>query len=85
MRQATEAAVRPDEQQVSAPWRGQLADLILRGRDARFAVAQDARGSDPSRVTTWNPVNVGLRASGRKALLGVYNTVREDTFWLDKA
>ena len=41
----------------------------LRGRDARFAVAQDPRGSDPSLATTRNPVNVGLRASGRKALL----------------
>jgi hypothetical protein len=35
----------------------------------RFAVAQDARGSDPSLATTRNTVNVGLRASGRKALL----------------
>jgi len=41
----------------------------LRGRDARFAVAQDARGGDPSLATTWNPVNFRLRASGRKALL----------------
>src|SRR5271170_8063027 len=41
----------------------------LRGRDARFAVAQDPRGSDPNLATTRNPVNVGLRASGRKALL----------------
>src|SRR5580704_4102172 len=32
----------------------------LRGRDARFAVAQDARGSDPSLATTRNPMDVGL-------------------------
>jgi hypothetical protein len=41
----------------------------LGGRATRFAVAQDARGSDPSLAMTRNPVNVGLRASGRKALL----------------
>ena len=45
----------------------------LRGRGARFAVAQDARVSDPSLslslATTRNPANVSLRASGRKALL----------------
>ena len=83
-----QAAVRPDEDRaarLSASARSTGSFNRLRGRDARFAVAQDARGGDPSLATTRNPVNFGLRASGRKALLGVYNTVREDTFWLDKA
>ena len=53
----------------------------LGGRATRFAVAQDARGSDPSCATTWNPVNVGLT----QGAFGVYDMVREDTFWLDKA
>jgi hypothetical protein len=34
-----------------------------------FAVAQYARGSDAGLATTRNPGNVGLRASGRNALL----------------
>jgi hypothetical protein len=79
--------VRPDEDgaaRLSALARSTGGFNRLRGWDARFAVAQDARGGDPSLVTTRNPVNFGLRASGRRALLGVYAMGREDAFWLDK-
>jgi len=72
MRQAAEAAVRPDEDRaarLSASARSTGGFNRLRARDARFAVAQDARGSDPSLATTRNPVNVGSKASGRKAPL----------------
>jgi len=54
MRQAAEAAVRPDEQHVSAPWRGQLADLTacadgmrdlpLRKMPAEVILAAQRRG-----------------------------------------
>jgi hypothetical protein len=72
MRQAAEAAVRPDEDRaapLSASVRSTGGLNRLCGRDARSAVAQDARGGDPSLATTRNPVNFGLRASGRRALL----------------
>ena len=63
MRQAATAEVLPDEGRTA-----RLGALVrstdgfnrLRGRDARFAVAQDARGSDPSLATTRNPMDVGL-------------------------
>jgi hypothetical protein len=72
MRQAATAEVLPDEGRTA-----RLGALVrstdgfnrLRGRGARFAVAQDPRGSDLSLATTGNPANVSLRASGRKALL----------------
>jgi hypothetical protein len=78
--------VRPDEDRaarLSASARSTGGFNRLSGRDARFAVAQDARGSDPSLATTWNPVNVGLRpqAAGR---FGLYDMIREATFWLEK-
>ena len=56
----------------------------MRGRDARFAVAQDARGSDPRLATTRNPVD-GLKALRPQGAFGVYDMVREETFRRDKA
>src|SRR5580704_9201345 len=66
-RRRQRCALMRTEQHVCASARSTGGFNRLRGRDARFAVAQDARGSDSSLATTWNPVDVGLRASGRKA------------------
>ena len=55
--------MRPDEDRaarLSASARSTGGFNRLRERDARFAVAQDARGSDPSLATTRNPMDVGL-------------------------
>ena len=85
MRQAATAEVLPDEgrtARLGASVRSTGGFTRLRGRGARFAVAQDARGSDPSLATTRNPANVSLRPQGA---FGVYDMVREDTFWLGKA
>ena len=78
--------MRPDEDRavrLSASARSTGGFNRLSGSNARFAVAQDDRGSDPSLATTQNPVNVGLRPQAARRF-GVYDMVREDTFWLDK-
>src|SRR6266851_142524 len=49
----------------------------LRGRSARFAVAQDARGSDPSLATTRNPRNVGFKGLRPQGAFGAYDMVRK--------
>ena len=49
----------------------------MRGRCVRFAVAQDARGSDPSLATTRNPRNVSFKGLRPRGAFGVYDMVRE--------
>jgi hypothetical protein len=60
----------PDEQHVSAPRRGQLAVLTASADAMRdLPLRKMPEEVILSLATTWNPVDVGLRASGRKALL----------------
>ena len=86
MRQPAEAAVRPDEQHVSAPRLGQLAvltacvgamrDLALRKMPEAVILAAQRHG---------NPVNVGLNGLKAARRFWGLRTVREDTSGLDKA
>jgi hypothetical protein len=61
MRQMMTAKVRPDAGKISAfsdSARVIAGSTAYCARDARFAVAQDARWSDPGPTTTGNPGNV---------------------------
>ena len=78
--------MRPDEQHVSAPRLGQLAVLTACVDAMRdLPIAQNARGSDPSLATTRNPRDVSFKGLRPQGAFGIYDIVREDTFWLDKA
>jgi hypothetical protein len=72
-RAGAEVAVRPDEQRVSAPRRGQLVALSACG---------DAMRDLPLRKM---PEKVILRMPASAQCVGVYDMVREDAFQLDKA